>query len=50
MLIGYAAGASYARVEKSVGRDAGYVVAGLLVLALVVTLVRRHRADRGVGS
>jgi membrane-associated protein len=50
VLIGYAAGASYARVEKSVGRDAGYVVAGLLVLALVVTLVRRRRAHRGAGA
>jgi membrane-associated protein len=50
VLIGYAAGASYARVEKSVGRDAGYVVAGLLLLALVVTLVRRRRAHRGAGA
>jgi membrane-associated protein len=45
-LLGYAAGASYARVEKAFGRDAAFAVAGIAVLALVVWRVRKHRADR----
>jgi membrane-associated protein len=45
-LLGYAAGASYARVEKAFGRDAAFAVAGIAVLALVVWRIRKHRADR----
>jgi membrane protein DedA with SNARE-associated domain len=48
VLIGYAAGASYARVEKSFGRDAALVVLGVLVVAVVVWRVRkRHEAAAG---
>jgi len=46
VLIGYAAGASYARVEKSFGRDAAFVVAGIAVVALIAWRVRTHRSDR----
>jgi membrane-associated protein len=42
VLLGYAAGASYARVEKVVGRDAAFVVLAVVVIALVVWRVRRH--------
>jgi membrane-associated protein len=46
VLIGYAAGASYAKVESSFGRTAAFVVLGLAVVALVVWRVRAHRAER----
>jgi membrane protein DedA with SNARE-associated domain len=46
VLIGYAAGASYARVEKSFGRDAAFVVLGLVIVAVLVWRVRKRRADR----
>jgi membrane-associated protein len=46
VLLGYAAGASYARVEKSFGRDAAFVVLGVAAIALLVWRVRGHRADR----
>jgi membrane protein DedA with SNARE-associated domain len=36
VLLGYAAGASYARVEKVVGRDAAVAVLAVVVLAVVV--------------
>jgi membrane protein DedA with SNARE-associated domain len=45
VLLGYAAGASYAQVEKVVGRDAAAVVAVLVAVAVVVWRVRRHRAE-----
>jgi membrane-associated protein len=45
-LLGYAAGASYAQVEKTFGRDAAFVVAGIAVLALVIWRVRKHLLDR----
>lgn len=44
VLVGYAAGASYARVEKSFGRGAAVAVVVLVVIAVVVWRVRRHRA------
>ena len=48
VLIGYAAGASYARVEKSFGRDAALVVLGVLVVAVLVWRVRGgHEAAAG---
>jgi membrane-associated protein len=46
VLLGYAAGASYARVEKSFGRDAAAVVLAIVLVAVVVWRVRRHRHDR----
>jgi membrane protein DedA with SNARE-associated domain len=46
VLLGYAAGASYARVEKVVGRDAAFVVLAVVILALVVWRLRR-RAGNG---
>jgi membrane protein DedA with SNARE-associated domain len=46
VLVGYAAGASYAQVEKGLGRTAALVVVGVVVLAVVVWRVRRHRAER----
>jgi membrane protein DedA with SNARE-associated domain len=49
-LLGYAAGASYARVEKTFGRTAAFVVASILVVAVVVWRVRRHVADRRGGD
>lgn len=45
-LLGYAAGASYARVEKTFGRTAAFVVAGIVVVGVVVWQVRKHLADR----
>jgi membrane-associated protein len=47
VLIGYAAGASYATVEKSFGRDAAFVVLGLVIVAVLVWRVRKRRADAG---
>jgi membrane-associated protein len=44
VLLGYAAGASYSPIEKNFGRDTAVVVLGLLLLALIVWRVRRHRA------
>jgi len=42
VLLGYAAGASYAQVEKFVGRDAALAVLAVVVIALVVWRVRRR--------
>jgi len=42
VLLGYAAGASYAQVEKYVGRDAAVVVLAVVVIGLVVWRVRRR--------
>ena len=44
VLLGYAAGASYARVEQFVGRDAALVVLAIVVVGLVVWQVIRRRA------
>jgi membrane-associated protein len=46
VLLGYLAGNSYARVEKTFGRAAALVVLGIVVIAIVVWRVRRHRAER----
>lgn len=46
VLMGYLAGNSYARVEQLVGRGAALVVAVVVVAALVVWRVRKHRAER----
>ena len=45
VLLGYAAGASYARVEKSFGPDAALVVLGVAAIAVIVWRVHKHRAD-----
>jgi membrane protein DedA with SNARE-associated domain len=46
VLLGYAAGASYAKVEKTFGRDAAFIAAALLVVAVVVWRVRKRREDK----
>ncbi|MCH5670955.1 DedA family protein [Streptomyces gilvus] len=45
-VLGYAAGAAYQRAEGLIGRTTALVVAVLVVVALVVWRVRRHRRDR----
>ena len=50
VLLGYLAGNSYAAIEKTFGRAAALAVAALLVTAVVVWRVRRHRSARGPGS
>lgn len=46
VLVGYLAGNSYTRVEKTFGRVAALVVVAVVVVAIVVWRVRRHRAER----
>ncbi|MGW7685197.1 DedA family protein [Kribbella sp. NPDC054772] len=46
VLVGYLAGNSYSTVEKTFGRVAALVVAGIVVIAVVVWRVRKHRAER----
>ena len=43
---GYLAGASYAAVERTVGRGAALVVLGVVLVGLVVWQIRRRRAER----
>jgi membrane-associated protein len=50
VLLGYAAGASYARVEKTFGRDAALVVLAVVIIAVVVWRIRKHRAEHRAGS
>jgi membrane protein DedA with SNARE-associated domain len=45
-LVGYFAGASYAKVASSIGKGAAVVVALLVIAAVVVWRVRRRRAER----
>jgi membrane protein DedA with SNARE-associated domain len=45
VLLGYAAGASYAQAEKTFGRDVAVVVLAVAVVALVVWRLGRRRAD-----
>jgi membrane-associated protein len=45
VLLGYAAGASYQQVEKTLGRDSAVVALAVVVLALVVWRIRRRRRD-----
>ena len=47
VLAGYAAGASYKKVESSLGRGAAVAVLVVVVIAVVVWRVRRHRARLG---
>lgn len=46
VLLGYLAGNSYAAIEQTVGRDAALVVAGIVVVALIVWQIRRHRGNQ----
>jgi membrane-associated protein len=46
VLLGYAAGASYARAEQTFGRDVTVVVLAVAVIALVVWRLGRRRAGR----
>jgi membrane protein DedA with SNARE-associated domain len=41
--LGYLAGNSYARIEKTVGRTAALVVLGLVVIGVIAWRVREHR-------
>jgi membrane protein DedA with SNARE-associated domain len=45
-LLGYLAGNSYKKIAQSVGQTAAYVVAGIVVLAVIVWRVREHRKNR----
>jgi len=57
-LLGYLAGSAYAAVERQVGAGFAIAIAALVVAALVIWVVRRHRrapafadsSDRGTGS
>ena len=44
VLVGYAAGASYARVEQSFGRGAAIAAVAVVVIGVVVWRVRKQRA------
>lgn len=46
VLLGYFAGNSYQRVEKTVGRDVAVIAAGLAVIAFIVWRLRRRRRER----
>jgi len=46
VMVGYLAGASYAKVEHTVGRGAAIAVGAIVVVGLVVWRVRAHRAER----
>jgi membrane-associated protein len=46
VLAGYAAGASYAKVERALGRGTALAVLAVVLVALLAWQVRRHRADR----
>jgi membrane-associated protein len=46
VLLGYFAGNSYQRVEKTVGRDVALVAAALAVTAFIIWRLRRRRRER----
>jgi membrane-associated protein len=46
VLLGYAVGASYARVEKFIGRDAALAFLAVVVVSVVVRQVRHRRRAR----
>ncbi len=50
VLLGYAAGASYAEVEKTFGRDAAVVVLAIVIVAVAVWRIREHHAERRAGT
>ena len=45
MVLGYIAGASYEKVQKAAGR-ASEIVLGVVILAVIVWVIRRRRAER----
>ena len=45
VLLGYVAGASYAQVEKSFGKYAALAVLAVVLVAVVVWRIRKHRQD-----
>ncbi|PYC74533.1 DedA family protein [Streptomyces tateyamensis] len=47
--LGYFAGAAYSRIEAQVGQALALFVAAVVVVALVVWRVRKHRRERGSG-
>ena len=49
-LLGYLAGSAYKRVASIAGEAAAGVVGGVLLIALIVWAVRRHRAESAVPS
>ena len=46
VMVGYAAGASYATVEKTLGKGVAIAVAAILVAGFIAWRVREHRAGR----
>jgi membrane protein DedA with SNARE-associated domain len=50
VLAGYFAGASYAKVEKVLGRGAALVVLAVVLVAVFVWRVRAHRAEKEQSS
>jgi membrane protein DedA with SNARE-associated domain len=46
VLLGYAAGASYATMEKTVGRGSALAVLAIALAALAVWRIRKHLAER----
>lgn len=46
VVAGYLAGASYAQVEKAIGRDGALTVLAVALLALAVWRIRSHRTKR----
>ena len=50
VLLGYLAGNSYAKVEKTVGRGAALAVLALVLAALLIWRIRKHQAERHTES
>lgn len=46
VLVGYAAGASYATVEKTVGRSSALIVLAIIVVGLLAWRIRKHANER----
>lgn len=46
VLVGYAAGASYATVEKALGRGTALIALGIVLVALAIWRIRKHRAEK----
>jgi len=46
VLVGYAAGASYAKVEHTVGRSSALIVLALVVVGLIGWRIHKHLIER----
>ncbi len=46
VLVGYAAGASYAKVEKTLGRSSALIVLALVVVGLIGWRIHKHLVER----